>query len=129
MKNKFLSLVLIFFVSVIAVSAQTKTKKLPVGSWKFEAPYAPEGYTTGKIKVASTTEKNTASMSFNGSQYELTGENVKVKADSVVFSVFLEGQDISVFLKVVDDTNMTGKAVYSEGEVPLTLKKIEENSK
>jgi hypothetical protein len=63
-------------------------------------------------------------MSFTGSDSILVGENVKTVNDSVLFTVYLEGQDIKVLLKVENDTNMSGKAVYSEGEVPLTLSKI-----
>ena len=38
-----------------------------------------------------------------------------------LFSIYLEGQDIKVMLKMENESNMSGKAVYSEGEVPLTL--------
>ena len=51
-------------------------------------------------------------------------EKVVVSKDSVLFSIYLEGQDIKVMLKMVSDTNMTGKAIYSEGEVPLALSKV-----
>ena len=44
--------------------------------------------------------------------------------DSIQFSIYLEGQDVKVMLKVESDTNLTGKAVYSEGEVPLALSKV-----
>ena len=63
-------------------------------------------------------------MSFTGNEYKLPGDNVKTVNDSIMFSVFLEGQDIKVMLKMVSDTNMTGKAVYSEGEVPLALSRV-----
>ena len=63
-------------------------------------------------------------MSFTGSEDKLAGENVKAVNDSVLFSIYLEGQDIKVMLKIESDTNMSGKAVYSEGEVPLALTRI-----
>ena len=63
-------------------------------------------------------------MSFTGSEYKFPGENVKVVNDSIQFSIYLEGQDVKVMLKVESDTNLTGKAVYSEGEVPLALSKV-----
>ena len=62
-------------------------------------------------------------MSFTGSEYKLPGENVKTVNDSVLFNIYLEGQDIKVMLKLESESKMTGKAVYSEGEVPLTLTK------
>ncbi len=118
-------MLVISFISVLAVSAQNG-KKNPLGSWKFAAPYAPEGYSSGAIVIGNAEQKSTATMSFSGSEYKLPGENVKVNSDSVFFSIFLEGQDIKVSLKIETDTNMSGKAVYSEGEVPLALSRIVE---
>ena len=48
---------LISFLCVIAVSAQNINKNNPVGTWKFDAPYAPEGYTSGTIVVGFTDQK------------------------------------------------------------------------
>jgi hypothetical protein len=124
MKNRILFLVLISFLSVIAVSGQSTKKINPIGSWKFEAPYAPEGYNSGTIVVGLTEQKHTASMSFAGSEYKLAGEKVQSVNDSILFSIYLEGQDIKVMLKLENETKMTGKAVYTEGEVPLTLTKV-----
>jgi hypothetical protein len=118
------AILLMFLFAVITVSSGQTTKKVdPVGSWKFDAPYAPEGYTSGTIVIGLVEKKHTATMSFTGSEYKLTGENVKIENDSVSFSVFLEGQDIKVSLKGDVDEKMVGKAVYSEGEVPLSLTK------
>jgi hypothetical protein len=36
----------------------------------------------------------------------------------------VEGNTVAVTLKSEDQTKMSGKAVYSEGEVPLTLTKV-----
>lgn len=129
MKNRILTLIVISFISAMAVSAQSNGKKNPLGTWKFAAPYAPEGYSSGTIVVGKAEQKNTATMSFSGSEYKLPGENVKVKNDSVLFTIFLENQDIKVSLKAETDTNMSGKAVYSEGEVPLILSRIVEKTK
>jgi hypothetical protein len=129
MKNRILTTFVILFISVIAVSAQSSAKKNPMGSWKFAAPYAPEGYNSGVIVFDKADQKPTATMSFGGSEYKMNGENLKMKNDSIYYSIFLEGQDIKVLLKIDSDTNMTGKAVYSEGEVPLTLSKIVEKTK
>src|SRR5665811_122376 len=119
MKNRILFLMLVSFLCFITVSAQNTPKNNPVGTWKFDAPYAPEGYTTGTIVVGFAEQKHTTTMSFTGSEYKLPGENVKTPNDSIMFSVFLEGQDIKVVLKMETETKMSGKAVYSEGEVPL----------
>ena len=124
MKNRILTLMIISFLFVIGVNGQNSNKINPVGTWKFAAPYAPEGYSSGKIVVGFAEQKHTTTMSFTGNEYKLPGDNVKTVNDSIMFSVFLEGQDIKVMLKMVSDTNMTGKAVYSEGEVPLALSRV-----
>lgn len=121
MKIKILTLMLISFLPVMIVSGQNINKINPVGTWKFEAPYAPEGYSSGTIVVGFKEQKHTTTMSFTGGDTILSGEKVRAVNDSVLFSVYLEGQDIKVMLKMEDDSKMSGKAVYSEGEVPLTL--------
>ena len=125
--KKALFLVMAMVISLQVVTAQkAQVKKNPVGSWKFEAPYAPEGYNSGFIIVGLTGQKYSTTMSFTGSESKLIGEKVKAVNDSILFSVFLEGQDIKVMLKIEDNAKMTGKAVYSEGEVPLALTKNSE---
>jgi hypothetical protein len=115
---------LVTFLLALATSGYAQNAKPDadlIGTWKFEAPYAPEGYTSGIIVIGKSEQKHTATMSFTGSEYKLSGENVKVDKDSVTFSLNLEGQQIKVSLKGAEDSKMVGKAVYSEGEVPLTL--------
>jgi hypothetical protein len=124
MIRKILTVLVISFLSVVVVSGQNSAKKTnPVGTWKFEAPYAPEGYTSGTIAVGLDEQKYSTTMVFTGSEYKLTGEKVTVANDSVSFSIYLEGQDIKVMLKIENETKMSGKAIYTEGEVPLTLTK------
>jgi hypothetical protein len=124
MKKEILIILSIIFSLQILMAQNSHIKNNPVGTWKFTAPDAPEGYTSGTIIVGFAEKKHSATISFTGSENKLPGDNVKAVNDSVLFSVFLEGQDIKVLLKMVNDTNMTGKVIYSEGEVPLTLSKV-----
>ena len=124
MKNRIIALTLVAFLYCLTVSGQSAPKKSnPVGSWKFEAPYAPEGYQSGMIEVGFTDKQYSTSMMFTGNEFKLPGEKVKFENDSLFFNIYVEGQDISVSLKLESPTKMVGKAVYSEGEVPLTLTK------
>jgi hypothetical protein len=122
---------IIFIIIVICVYTLTSfaqqskgQKNNSVGTWKFEAPYAPEGYTSGTIIVGNEEQKPTATMSFTGNEYKIPGENVKAVKDSLLFSVYIQGQDVKVMLKMDTEIKMSGKAVYSEGEVPLALNKV-----
>lgn len=125
MKYKFTLIVLISSFAIMAANGQDKMKISPVGIWKFDAPYAPEAYNSGKIFVGLDEKKFTADMSFAGSEYKLPGEKVKAENDSLFFSIYIEGQDVKVILKIESENKMTGKAIYSEGEVPLELTKAD----
>jgi len=124
MKSKILTLLTISLLSVITVYGQNNTKKSnPVGTWKFEAPYAREGYTSGTIIVGQADQIYTTTISFTGNENKLTGDKVKFEKDSLLFSVYIEGEDVKILIKVENEAKMSGKAIYSEGEVLLTLTK------
>jgi hypothetical protein len=124
MKTKTLTFLAIFLFTVVSVNGQNNARKnSPLGTWKFDAPYAPEGYTSGIITVGFENQKNTASLSFEGNDFKIPGENIKSSSDSLIFSVYVENQDVKVLLKIENGAKMSGKAIYSEGEVPLTLTK------
>lgn len=125
MKKNLLAFIIISMFIVTVTAQQSNNMKInPAGTWRFDAPYAPEGYTSGTIVVGIEQQKSTATMSFTGSDNKLSGEKVVTVNDSVLFSIYLEGQDIKIMLKLEDETKMSGKAVYSEGEVPLALNKV-----
>jgi hypothetical protein len=120
--KKILSVTALLFLSVIFVSAQTdNVKKNPAGKWKFEAAYAPEGYTTGTMQFTYADNKYSSAIMFPASDYKFPGEKVRFVNDSVYFMVYLEGDVIAISLKMENNTKMTGKASYSEGSIPLTL--------
>ena len=130
MKTKIFTLLLVSFFYCLTVSSQSSTPKAdPLGKWIFEAPYAPEGYTKGVIEVSFAEKKYSATMNFSDLDYKVTGEKVKFKNDSLFFSLYVEGQDVTVSLKMETATKMSGKAVYYEGEVPLALVKSLPESK
>ena len=124
MKN-LISLTMLILFSFSLVNAQTsKVSKDPAGEWKYEAPYAPEGYSSGKITVSLADKKYSAAITFSGSDYKITGENVKFVNDSLLFFVYIEGETVSVKMKMDDVSKMTGKALSSQGDIPLTATRV-----
>lgn len=120
--RKLTSLFLLLLLSVSVISAQdSKAPKSPAGKWKFEAPNAPEGYTSGIIEIAFAENNYSTTISFTGSDYKIPGDKTKVEKQNITFVVFVEGNEVSISLTAENDIKMTGKAVYSEGEIPLTL--------
>ncbi len=124
MKNTIISLFILCLINIAAFGqAEGKQKNNPAGNWKFDAPNAPEGYTSGIITINLTEEKYSTTMTFTGMEYKFIGEKVRMVQDSVYFSVYIEGEDVKISLKQEKEAKMSGKAVYSEGVVPLNLTK------
>lgn len=122
--RKIITAFMLLLFSASIISAQSSAdKKSPLGKWKFEAPYAPEGFTTGIIEVSFADNKYSSAISFTGSDYIIPGDKTKIENDTVSFVVIVEGNEVAVTLKAENNAKMTGKAIYSEGEIPLTLTK------
>lgn len=121
MKKSFAILLILLFGTTLISGQSAKTRNTVLGKWKYEAPNAPEGYTSGTIEISFTDNKYVSLIVFEGSDYKVQGDRTKVENDTVSFVVFVEGNEVSVSLKAENDTKMTGKAVYSEGEIPLSL--------
>lgn len=123
MKKAILFILFIVFSLPFLTAQNSQEKKNPVGTWKFEAPYAREGYTSGTIIVCQTDQNYTATISFTGNENKLNGDKVKFEKDTLLFSVYIEGEDVKVLIKIENEAKISGKAIYSEGEVQLTLTK------
>ena len=122
--RKILTFCTLLLFSTSVISAQSLNDKIsPVGNWKFQAPSAPEGYTSGSISISFADNKYLTAVSLTGSDYVIPGDKTKVENNTVSFILWLEGTEIAISLKAENETKMTGKAVYSEGEIPLTLTK------
>ena len=119
---KIIPFIFLLIFSIPAIHAQSSAKdNNPLGKWKFEASYAPEGYTSGMIEVSLNEDKYSASISFTGTDYKFPGEKVKVEGENLFFIVYIQDSDVTINLKMDGNTKMAGKASYSEGEIPLTL--------
>ena len=122
MKNRIFSFLLILLATVFSLNGQSTQKKVnPLGSWKFDAPTAEPGYSTGVITIGLAEKKHIATISFTGSDYKIPGENVKFSGDSLSFSVTIENEAIMILMRLESDKKMAGKAVTSShDEIPLT---------
>lgn len=125
--KKIVTLIMMFGLLSSVLLAQTdKIKKDPTGKWTFDAPYAPYGYNTGTTDIGYENDVYTVKMTFAESGYSFTGENVLVRNDSLLFQLWIEGTPINMGIAVLDKSDMSGAAVYFEGTVPFTLKKVTE---
>jgi hypothetical protein len=124
MKKIILSILFVIFSLPVVTAQNNQEKKDPVGKWKFEAPAAPEGYTSGTIEVGLADKKYSTAMYFTPIDTKYSGDVVKIENDTLIFNVFIDDEDVVVTLKIEDSVKMSGKAVYSGGEVPLALIKV-----
>ena len=124
MKKFILSIVFSSLFAGIALSQQvTVQKKDPAGIWKFSIPEAPEGYRSGTLNVVFTDKKYSANMLFPEYNINLAGEKVSFASDSLLFTMYAEGQEVTILLKMTGPQKMEGKALYSEGELLLSMSK------
>lgn len=122
--RKLVTFSIALIIVTLSVSGQANSGKPDfIGKWKYEAPYAPEGYASGIVEFCMAGDKYTATISFTGSDYKVPGERTEVETGRVSFNVNVEGERVEVFLKSESSIKLSGKAVYSQGEIPLTLTK------
>lgn len=122
MKNKTLALLVLVLISFLNTNGQ---KPAPAddftGKWKFEAPSAPEGFNSGNIEISFVENVYKVSLAFTGSEYKLDGDRTAIEEGSFMFVIYLQGQEITVILKMAGPDKMNGLALNPDGEVPFTM--------
>lgn len=125
--KKIVLLQVLVIIIFCAANAQTQKPKFePAGKWQFEAPYAPEGYNNGIMEFVRAEGKYQAFVSFTGSDYKIPLEKVTVQADSITMSLYVEGADVVIKLKMESAEKLTGSAASPNGEIPLTATKVKQ---
>ena len=112
-----IGLLLMMFVGSAFAAVNTKDV---VGTWKYEAPYAPYEYSTGKLVFSEEGGKLTGKIKIG--QYEIEMRNVKIEGDQVKFGAYIEGEYISLAMTPKKNT-FTGTASYSEGSLEVSGEK------
>lgn len=119
MKNRFTRLLLSsIFIFSISLLLEAQVHDSYTGNWKFEAPDAPEGSTTGNIVI----KINTIVMTFDDMQ-EYPSSWIKFRNDSLIYETAFDLATVVFSLKIVNKSTMTGKAVWEGGESEVTLTK------
>jgi hypothetical protein len=107
------------FLVLVSLSTNAQVKATCLGSWSFDAPTAPDGYTYGVIEI----KKDSLITSFTESKYKFPSVWVKVKNDSIFYKSVIDGTDVLFSLKIENETSIKGNAVWSDGETLMILKK------
>jgi hypothetical protein len=120
MKNEILQLLLIISVSFIgSLSTNAQVKVAYLGNWSFIAPTAPDGYTFGIIEI----KKDSVNTSFTELKYKVPSIWIKVENDSITYKAIVDDTDVLFSLKIENEANIKGNAVWSDGETQMILKK------
>ena len=110
----------LFLALVVGNSfAATKAKDL-VGTWNYEAPYAPYEYSTGKLIFTESGDKIEGKIKIG--EYEIDMRNLKVEGDKVSFGAYIEGEYVKIDATVKKKA-LSGTASYSEGSMEVTAEK------
>lgn len=99
--------------------AAEKTKDL-IGTWKYEAPYAPYEYSTGKLIFTEAGDKVEGKIKIG--EYEIDMRNVKVDGEEVSFGAYIEGEYVKLKITLKKNT-FSGTANYSEGSMEVSGEK------
>jgi len=105
--------------SFTTVNAQKKVD--PVGTWSYEAEYAPYEYSSGDIVVSKEGKEYKVEIKL-GEYYKIKASSVEYKDNLLSFNVYVEGESVSVKTTLEKETHK-GTASYSEGTLELSGKK------
>jgi len=119
MKTIKILMLVMLAASFTTVNAQKKVD--PVGTWSYEAEYAPYEYSEGDI-VVSEEGKDYKVVIVLGEYYKITANSVEYKDNVLTFDVYVEGETVSVKTTMEKETHK-GAANYSEGSLKLSGKK------
>lgn len=111
---------IILFALMFNVATVSADEKDVVGTWDYSAPNAPYEYSKGQIIITEGEDKLEGKVDIDG--YEMKLNSVKVEDGVLSFSLYVEGEYVSVKLTINGD-NLEGKASTSEGLLEVTGKR------
>ncbi len=117
------SLMLIVLIVSASTNLFAQKKADPVGTWSFHAPDAAYEYSSGDIVIAKEGKEYTAKIVYG--DYEIKGKDVVLDKDQLTFTVYIEGEPISIKGTVTKET-IIGKASYSEGTISFEAERKKE---
>ena len=110
----------LFLALVVGNAFASGKEKELVGTWNYEAPYAPYEYSAGKLIFEKNGDEWTGKIKIG--EYEIPMRNLKVEHNKITFGAYVEGEYVSIE-GTIEKNKITGKASYSEGEIDVTAEK------
>ncbi len=114
-------IVLGLFLALVVGNAFAAGKaKSVIGTWNYEAPYAPYEYSTGKLIFTESGDKLEGKIKIG--EYEIEMRNVTVDGNEISFGAYVEGEYVTIKATLAK-SKLTGTASYSEGSIEVTAEK------
>lgn len=119
MKNKLSYIYLSLILVLTLLSFITpQIEKDYTGRYSFNAPDAPEGSTKGSIEITPTS----VIMTFDN-VVGFKSNWAKMKKDSLIYETSFDLATVLFKLKIDDDDNFSGTAVWKDGQTQMFVKK------
>jgi hypothetical protein len=114
---------IVMLVAAVTTSVNAQKKVDPTGTWTYSANDAPYEYSSGDLVIAKEGKEHTVQIVL-GEYYKVKASNVKYEKNELSFSVYIEGEAVSVKMTTGKE-EMKGSASYTDGTIPVTAKKKE----
>lgn len=110
----------LFLALVVGNAFAAEKAKDVVGTWNYEAPYAPYEYSTGKLIFTESGDKVEGKIKIG--EYEIEMRNVKIEGEKISFGAYVEGEYVKIDA-TIKKSALTGTVSYSEGSMEVTAEK------
>jgi hypothetical protein len=104
-------------------------KANPIGKWKVEIPYAPDGFQTSKMTVAKVDDKYTVEVNFEEMAFVIQGEKVTFIDKVFKFTFWVEDSEVVITLKFPEEDKMEGVVdvvIEQAQQLPITATRIKD---
>jgi len=139
--TRFILLVLLIAVPAVSstlygqtttANTATETKNVkanPIGKWKVEIPYAPDGFQTSKMTVAKVDDRYTVEINFEEMAFVIQGEKVTFIDKVLKFTFWVEDTEVVITLKFPEEDKMEGVVdvvIEQAQQLPITATRIKD---
>ena len=101
----------------------------PIGKWKVEIPYAPDGFQTSKMTVAKAEDRHTVEINFEEMAFVIQAEKVTFIDKVLKFSFWVEDTEVLITLKFPEEDKMAGVVdvvIEEPQQLPITATRIKD---
>lgn len=131
MKRKYIAgmfILMAIFITTVSFSVKPSLKRFnPVGTWKFSAPYAPEGYNTSDLIITKEGKEYKVVFALN-EYYQIAANEVVYKKKQLSFILYIETETVLIE-GMFEEDKFSGTANYSGGIIDVTAVREKEEEK